>query len=96
MTIRIDEFVWLPAFIEKLLVKHRVSPVEVEQVFFNRPRYRFHQKGRVRGENMYTAMGQTDAGRYLIVFFILKPRNRALIISARDMDQAERRQYEQK
>lgn len=42
---------------------------------------------------MYAAYGQTDAGRYLTVFFIHKPGGRALIISARDMDGKERRQY---
>ena len=40
--------------------------------------------------------GQTDAGRYLIVFFIQKEKNLALILSARDMDQKERRRYERK
>ena len=32
------------------------------------------------------AMGPTDAGRYLVVFFIQKAYNVALILSARDMD----------
>lgn len=45
---------------------------------------------------MYTAMGRTDDGRYLIVFFILKEGHRALIISARDMNRNERRQYVKK
>ncbi|MBX7233643.1 MAG: hypothetical protein K1X65_04610 [Caldilineales bacterium] len=45
---------------------------------------------------MYTALGQTDTGRFLIVFFIFKPHRRALIISARDMDASERRRYERK
>jgi uncharacterized DUF497 family protein len=41
-------------------------------------------------------MGQTDSGRYLIVFFIHKKDNRALILSARDMTSAERKRYEKK
>jgi uncharacterized DUF497 family protein len=45
---------------------------------------------------VYSASGQTDAGRYLIVFFIHKPNNTALILSARDMDKKERRRYEQR
>jgi len=45
---------------------------------------------------VYTACGRTDDGRYLIVFFILKPDNLALILSARDMDRMERRRCEQK
>ena len=39
---------------------------------------------------------QTDAGRYLIVFFIYKPANIALILTARDMDKKERNRYEQR
>ncbi len=41
-------------------------------------------------------MGQTDAGRYLIVDFIRKAGGIALVISARDMDSRERRQYGRK
>jgi uncharacterized protein len=96
MTIRIDAFIWLRSIVEKLLDKHGVSPEEVEQVFFNRPRYRLHEKGRVQNEDLYTALGQTDAGRYLIVFFIFKPHHRALVISAREMDKREKRQYGRK
>jgi uncharacterized DUF497 family protein len=44
----------------------------------------------------YSAWGQTDAGRYLIVFFIHKSANTALILSARDMDDKERQRYERK
>jgi hypothetical protein len=31
--------------------------------------FRFVEKGHRRGENVYSAMGQTSGGRYLIVFF---------------------------
>ena len=92
----IDDFLWLPAIVEKLLVKHRVSQEEVEEVFFDLPRYRHVESGRRTGEAVYSAMGQTDAGRYVITFFILKEANTALILSARDMDKNERRLYERK
>jgi len=92
----IDDFIWLPDIIEKLVVKHQVTQDEAEEVFFNRPRYRFVESGHRPGEDVYSASGQTDAGRYLIVFFIYKTANTALILSARDMDDKERRRYEQK
>ena len=57
------------------------------------PMYRRVQKGHVPGEDLYAALGQTDAGRYLTVFFIYKATREALILSARDMDNKERRQY---
>jgi uncharacterized DUF497 family protein len=37
--------------------------------------------------------GQTDAGRYLAIFFIYKGQGRALIISARDADAKELKIY---
>jgi uncharacterized DUF497 family protein len=93
---RIDDFIWLPSFLDKIEVKHQVLQDEVEEVFFNQPRFRFVELGHQKGENVYSASGQTEAGRYLIVFFIHKSSNTALILSARDMDRKERRRYERK
>ena len=90
---QIDEVIWLSEFVEKLARKHDVKTTEVEEVLSNRPNFRFVSKGNRPGEDVYSAMGQTDAGRYLIVYFILKPYHRALVVSARDMDRKERRIY---
>ena len=65
---RIDEIIWLQQFVEKLATKHGVKKTEVEEVLTNRPHFRFISKGNWPGEDVYSAMGQTDAGRYLIVF----------------------------
>ena len=92
----IDDFIWLYDIVEKLAVKHQVTQDEVEEVFFDRPRYRFVESGHRTGENVYAVLGQSDAGRYLIVFFIRKLDNTALILSARDMDDKERMRYERK
>lgn len=92
----IDDFIWLPSIVDKLEVKHQVSQDEAEEIFFNRPRFRFVESGYQKGEDVYSASGQTDAGRYLIIFFIHKSSNIALIISARDMDKKERKRYERK
>jgi uncharacterized DUF497 family protein len=43
---------------------------------------------------VYAGLGRTEAGRYLIVFFVLKLDRMALIISAREMSLAERRRHE--
>ena len=90
---QIDEIIWQQQFVEKLAIKHGVEKTEVEEVLSNHPRFRFVSKGKRVGEDVYSAMGQTDAERYLIVFFIRKSNRRALIISARDIDRAERRNY---
>lgn len=92
----IDDFLWLPDIVDKLAAKHGVTEEEAEEIFFNRPRYRRVERGHRPGEDVYTAWGQTDAGRFLVVFFINKPHNIALILSARDMDAKERRLYERK
>lgn len=41
----IDDFIWLPDILEKLAVKHHVTQDEVEEVFFNQPRYRSSSQG---------------------------------------------------
>jgi uncharacterized DUF497 family protein len=92
----IDDFVWLTEVANKLAIKHRVTQDEVEEVFFNKSRYRFVELGLRSDEDVYSASGQTDSGRYLIVFFIHKRDNTALILSARDMDSSERRRHERK
>lgn len=53
------------------------------------------EKGHRRGENLYAALGRTDSGRYLTVFFVLKRNGQALVVSARDMSDAERKRHEQ-
>ena len=90
---RLYEVIWKEAFVDKLERKHRVMPEEVEDVLFSRPHMRRAERGHVRGEDLYVAYGQTAAGRYLVVFFILKYQTAALPISAREMTPAERRYY---
>lgn len=92
----IDDFIWLSDITEKITIKHHTSQDEVEDIFFDDPHYHFVESGYRTGEDVYSASGQTNAGRYLIVFFIYKPGNIGLILSARDMDNKERRRYERK
>jgi uncharacterized DUF497 family protein len=82
--------------IEKINAKHRVTQDEVREVLRSPAHFRFVEKGHRRGENVYAAMGQTSAGRYLIVFFVRKKTQQALIVSARDMTDSERKRYEKK
>ena len=93
---RIEGIVWLNAIVEKLAVKHRVELHEVEEVLSSSPKFRFVERGDRVGEDVYMALGQTDAGRYLSVLFIHKATAEALVLSARDMADKERRQYGRK
>lgn len=93
---RIEGLIWFDEIIEKLLRKHNVYQNEVREVLANRPYFRFVEKGHRSRENVYAAMGQTNSGRYLILFFVYKKDRRALILSARDMTNTERKSYEQR
>ena len=93
---RIEEIIWLNSIIEKLATKHRVEPDEVEEVLRNKPKFRFVEKGERKKEDVYLALRRTDAGRYLAVLFIYKPSAQALILSARDMADKERKLYGRK
>ena len=93
---RIKEVV-IPFEIEqKLIWKHNVRDYEVEEVINEHPLIKFAAKGNVQDEDLYRASGQTEAGRYLVVFFLMKMNGQALVISARDMNDRERKSYEKK
>lgn len=60
---RIERIIWLRDVVDKLASKHDVETYEVEQVFSGKPNFRFVEKGERVGEDVYLALGQTDAGR---------------------------------
>ena len=94
---KIRKFVWLEQYVEKLEVKHGVSPEEVEELFTKRPKIRKVQKGFTIGEDVYRAIGQTNFGRYLFVIFIYKSaRQEVLAVSARTATKKERKSYGKK
>jgi uncharacterized DUF497 family protein len=91
--VKVRRILWLDQFVTKLEVKHHVTTFEVEEVLQSEIKLRRIAKGDVQGEDVYLALGKTEAGRYLSVFFILKKDSSMLPISARDMDNRERKQY---
>jgi uncharacterized DUF497 family protein len=93
---KIAGVVWLREIVDKLIVKHGVEPFEVEETLGNRPKIRFVKKGERPEEDVYLALGQSDAGRYIAVLFVYKKNQEALVISARDMAPKERKQYGKK
>lgn len=85
----IREVIVSPQVEEHIWVKHHVTSDEAEQVCFSEP---WSLKSRDGGYSIY---GQSEAGRYLAVF--LYPRGRGVfnLASARDMNETERRRYQQ-
>ncbi len=93
---KIRGIICLENIVNKINVKHGVSKREIVEVFHNKPYFLFIEKGFREGENVYTALGRSNSGRYLIVFFVYKNNKNALIISARSMTLKERKKYEKK
>ncbi len=94
--LEIRGLIWYAEIIEKLETRHGVEQDEVRQVLRSSPKFRFVEKGHRPGENVYSASGQTESGRYLIIFFVYKKDKRAMMLSARDMDASEKKTYEKK
>jgi len=92
----IKEIIWFESVVEKLQSKHSVSQNEVREVFEDNARFFFVEEGNFQGEDIYSAMGRTDAGRYLIIFFIYKKNKDAIILSARQMTSKEKKRYGKK
>jgi hypothetical protein len=93
---KLDGIIWLRDIADKLEFKHNVTMEEVEQALNNKPKFRFIEKGERKGEDVYMALSRTDSGRYLGILFIYKTKKEALILSARDMADKERKQYGKK
>ena len=93
---KIKGFIWLADIVDKIEAKHRLTIQEVEDLFSGKPLFSKMEKGRVKGEDVYRALGQTKSGKYVAAFFIYKVTAKALIISARVMTARERKYYAKK
>lgn len=86
-------FEWDAHNAEKNWQKHRVTPSECEQIFFNRPLVVADDVKHLEKENRFYALGHTDGGRHLFIVFTVR-RDRIRVISARDMNRKERKVYQ--
>jgi len=71
------------------IVRHAVSPEEVEEVLFNEDDKPIILKGK---ESKYLAYGQTQSGRYLLVVWVSHYKKTG-IITARDLTKKEKQFY---
>ena len=86
-------FEWDKHNSEKIWVKHKVSPSESEQIFFNLPLIVTDAVKHSEKENRFYALGHTDTNRLLFVVFTIRSNN-IRIISARNMSRKERKVYQ--
>ena len=84
-------FDWDSGNLEKNWLKHGVSPLECEQVFFNQPLIAPDVK-HSQSEERFFALGRSDLDRYLFLSFTMRGQ-KIRIISARDMSRKERKIY---
>jgi uncharacterized DUF497 family protein len=87
-----EGFDWGGGNAGKIWERHRVTPLEVEQVFFNTPLLSGTDPAHSRRESRFYALGHTDEGRKLFVVSTMRGR-RLRMVSARDMSRKERRNY---
>ena len=86
-------FEWDEHNSEKNWRKHRVTPMECEESFFNRPLVVQDDTQHSEKELRYYCLAHTDAGRRLFVVFTIRRRT-IRVISARDMNGKERKVYQ--
>jgi len=85
-------FDWDEANVQKNWERHRITPEEAEEVFFNEP---FVVRSDIRHsqrEKRYYAHGQTSLDRYLFVAVTIR-RNLIRVISVREMIRKEQEFY---
>ena len=94
-TFQPEGFDWDQGTISKNWGKHKVTPAQCEELFFNMPLVVQKVEQPSASEKRYFALGKTDAGRHLFIVFTVR-RNKIRVISARDMSRKERSVYREK
>ena len=85
-------FDWDEGNVDKNWLKHKVSPTECEQIFFNRPLVIQDDTMHSKTEKRFYALGKTDLKRTLFIAFTVR-NDFIRVISARDMSRKEREVY---
>jgi len=85
--VEIGSFKWDEDTLDHIAI-HNVTPEEVEEVAFESSPY--IRRGRQGRRYLY---GKTIGGRYLFIVYTLIGEGKARVITARDMDDKERRLY---
>ena len=93
MLYRCTGFDWDKGNINKNQIKHKVTPSECEQIFFNHPLLVKDAVLHSKTEQRFCALGKTDKERRLFIAFTVR-KNLIRVISARDMSRKERNIYE--
>jgi hypothetical protein len=88
-------FLWDEVNSEKNWIKHKVSRLEYEEIFFNLPLVISDDAKHSNIEKRFYALGKTKSERFLFISFTIR-NNLIQVISARGMNPKERNIYEEK
>mgnify|MGYP001570043068 CR=1 FL=1 len=88
------QFQWDAGNREKNWLKHRVTPAECEEVFFDSHKRVLGSVLHTGHETRYVLIGQTQGNRLLFVVFTMR-RHTVRVISARDLNRSERGLHEE-
>jgi len=89
----LEGFNWDKGNIQKSLLKHKVSFLESEEVFANKPLVILPDtKHSKEAEKRFHVFGKTVSGRLILVSFTIRVKN-IRVISARPMNAKEREFY---
>lgn len=91
---KIEGFDWNEGNIAKNKEKHKVDYKECEEAFLNEPVRIFDDEVHSKTEKRYGALGKTNTGRRLVVFFTIRNK-RIRVISARDQGKKDGKVYEE-
>ncbi len=84
---RISQILWNAESVAHIS-RHRITPQEVEEAVFDGNPLVFKTR-----DKRYVVLSQTLSGRYLMVVIAFKLKGRVSVITARDMDEKERKYY---
>ena len=90
-----EGFLWDHGNSEKNWIKHKVTRLECEEIFFNLPLIISEDEKHSTIEERYYALGNSKSERFLFISFTIR-NNLLRVISARDMNRKERKIYEEK
>lgn len=89
---QLEGFDWDKGNLEHIK-KHNVGYEECEYVFLNKPLIVTGDEAHSRLEERFRVYGQTNSNRLILMIFTVR-NNKIRVISARDQNKKERREYE--
>ncbi|SRR6266568_4326325 len=79
------------------ITRHNVTPEEAEETFYQEPQIIAADEKHSQTEVRYSLLGKTKNGRKLNIIFTFrgKHKNKIRVISARDQNKKERKEYDE-